>query len=63
MIKFKVNNWLIVVDNGSFQKETIEFLDFIIAGGYQDPRIKAVKMNSDYGFSSIGTNYALQFIS
>jgi teichuronic acid biosynthesis glycosyltransferase TuaG len=52
-------NWeLIIVDNGSHDKLTLDILDYL-ENGYGDPRIKVFRTNSAYGIPSIPRDFGL----
>eukprot|EP00347_Sterkiella_histriomuscorum_P000947 403373918 len=53
-------NWeLIIVDNGSADKETQDVIEQIQNGVIQDQRIRAFKLNSDYGIGSVPRNFGI----
>lgn len=57
-------NWeIILVDNGSSNKETLNVLESIESGVLKDSRVKIFKLHSDYGNNAISKNYALMHIS
>eukprot|EP00347_Sterkiella_histriomuscorum_P023189 403335611 len=53
-------NWeLIIVDNGSSDKETLQVLEQLQNGEFNDPRITTWKLNSDYGIGAIPRNFGI----
>eukprot|EP00347_Sterkiella_histriomuscorum_P016257 403353886 len=52
-----------IIDNGSSDKETLEIIEQIQNGIYNDQRIRAWKLNSDYGVRSMPRNFGIRYAS
>eukprot|EP00347_Sterkiella_histriomuscorum_P017072 403350771 len=46
-------------NNGSSDKETLEVIEQVQIGAFQDHRIRAWKLNSDYGVGSVPRNFGI----